>query len=61
MSTPVTMTNDELAEAIAINKEWVRTRGTGYADYALVMKHLEQLLLEQLKRARERPPVWPYV
>lgn len=45
------MNNMELATAIEVTYQRVITRGTGTDSYLVLLKHLEDLLAEQARRA----------
>ena len=52
------MNNMELATAIEVTYQKVITRGTGTDIYRGLLKHLEELLAEQAKRATNKKEKW---
>lgn len=55
----MSMTNEELAQAIEIADKRVRECGTGQPRYEPLLQHLQALLAEQRRRAEQplAPPV----
>jgi hypothetical protein len=45
------LNNEELAEALAVTRSWLKSTGTGCGDYEPTLAHFKALLAEQLKRA----------